>query len=147
VNLERGASSELELAFDADAVLVGAKPPPPSSSSRKTIGLVTGATGVVALGVAGVLTLTARSNYNSALEDHCMGETNLCDAQGLEFTSNARKRANIATVVSIVGGVAIAAGVVLYLTAPKSKSNAEKTVYLAPSASADSATVILGGRF
>jgi hypothetical protein len=150
INLERGASTELELTFDAGATQIGQKPPPPPSTptnTRKIIGIASGATGVVALGVASVLTLTARSKYNTALDDHCMGETNLCDDQGLKDTRSARKRANTATIISIVGGVAVAAGVVLYVTAPKTKSGNEKRAYVAPSVSSDSAAVILGGRF
>lgn len=148
VNLERGASTEVELVFDAGATMVGQKPPPAKepTNTRKVLGLASTGTGVIALGVAGVLTLTAKSKYNAALDDHCMGETNLCDAEGLSATKNARKRANHATIVSIVGGVAIAAGVVLYVTAPK-KTNTEKRAYLAPSVSSDSAAVIFGGHF
>lgn len=149
VNLERGASTEVELVFDPGATMIGQKPPPAAkepTNTRKVLGIASTSAGVIALGVAGVLTLTAKSKYNAALDDHCMGETNLCDAEGLSATKNARKRANIATVVSIVGGVAIAAGVVLYVTAPK-KTNTEKRAYLAPSVSSDSAAVILGGRF
>lgn len=149
VNMERGASTEVELVFDAGATMVGQKPPPPPkepTNTRKVLGIASTSVGVVALGVAGVLTLTARSKYNTALDDHCMGATNLCDDEGLSATKNAKKRANHATIVSIVGGVAIAAGVVLYVTAPK-KSNTEKRAYLAPSVSSDSAAVIFGGRF
>ncbi len=149
VNMERGASTEVELVFDPGATLIGQKPPPPPqtpTNTRKVLGIASTSAGVIALGVAGVMTLTARSKYNTALDDHCMGATNLCDAEGLSATKNAKKRANHATIVSIVGGVAIAAGVVLYVTAPK-KSTTEKRAYLAPSVSADSAAVIFGGRF
>lgn len=150
VNMERGASTEVELVFDPGATMVGQKPPSrpgEPTNTRKVIGIASTSAGVIALGVAGVLTLTAKSKYNAALDDHCMGETNLCDAEGLSATKNARKRANHATIVSIVGGVAIAAGAVLYVTAPKTKSNTEKRAYLAPSVSSDSAAVIFGGAF
>ncbi len=153
VNLERGASSEVELAFDDSAVVKkdGRSPGPATSprNTRKLVGIVTGATGIVALGVAGVLTLTARSNYNNALDEHCLGQTDRCDDKGISITENAKSRANLATVVSVVGGVAIAAGVVLYLTAPKTtKASTEKrALYLAPGVRNDGATVTLGGRF
>jgi tetratricopeptide (TPR) repeat protein len=149
VNLERGASTEVELVFDPGAPLIGQKPPPAAkepTNTRKVLGIASTSAGVIALGVAGVLTLTAKSKYNAALDDHCMGATNLCDAEGLSATNNAKKRANHATIISIVGGAAIAAGVVLYVTAPK-KTNSEKRAYLAPSVSSDSAAVIFGGRF
>lgn len=148
VNMERGASTEVELVFDPGATMIGQKPPPPPSSptnTRKVLGIASTSAGVIALGVAGVMTLTARSKYNAAIDDHCMGETNLCDAEGLSATNNAKKRANHATIVSIVGAVAIAGGVVLYLTAPK--TSREKAAYLAPSVGSDSAAVIFGGRF
>ena len=153
VNLERGASSEVELSFDATAVVKkdGPKPgPAPPRNTRKLAGLLSGATGVVALGVASVLTLTARSNYNNALDEHCLGATDRCDDKGLSITSNAKSRANIATVVSVIGGVAIATGAVLYLTSPKTsgKTSPEKrALYLAPGVRDDGGTVTLGGRF
>jgi len=150
LNLERGASTEVELVFDPGTPQIGdppPRPPPSPTDTRKLIAYASGAYGVVALGVAGVLTLTARSKYNTALDDHCMGATDLCDDTGLRDTRSARKRANIATVISISGGVALAAGVVLYLTAPKTKTSTEKRAYVAPSVGPDGAAVIVGGRF
>ena len=150
IKLERGASSEIELVFDSGPPIKKEVPkpvPPSTGSNRKLYGVISGATGVAMLGVAGVLTLTARDNYNDALADHCMGETNLCDDKGNAITKRAKTRANIATVVSIVGVAAVATGVVLYLTAPKGKTSTEKRAYLAPSVSEGGAAVILGGSF
>ena len=60
-------------------------------NTRKVLGIASTGVGVIALGVAGVMTLTARSKYNAALDDHCMGETNLCDDEGLSATAAIRR--------------------------------------------------------
>lgn len=117
--------------------------------TRRIVGLSIAGGGVVALGVAGVLTLTARSNYHDALDEHCMGSTTGCNTTGLDLTHKARSRANIATLVSIGGAVLVATGVVLYLTAPDgADSVGEKhAVYVAPSLGADGGQLVLGGTF
>lgn len=151
VKLERGAASEVELPFDATAISKNPEPPPgkPDAggpSKRKLYGIIAGGSGVALLGVSGVLTLTARSNYNDALKSECMGETDLCSPRGVKITGNAKSRANIATVVGGVGLAAVATGVILYLTAPK-PSPEKRTVYVTPTVDDGGASVIVGGRF
>lgn len=160
--LERGGSAEMTLdipkgagrpkqtakkriEIDAEATEQPVEHP---GRTRRIIGLSVAGGGVVALGVAGVLTLTARSNYNDALDDHCMGSTSGCDATGVNLTHKARSRANIATAVSIGGAVLVATGIVLYLTAPDDDEGAgEKQVYVAPSLGADGGQLVFGGTF
>lgn len=118
---------------------------------RRILGLSVAGGGAVALGVAGVLTLTARSKYNKAIDDHCMGDPQSCDDTGLDITQSARTRANVATIVTIGGAVLVGAGIVLYLTAPdgggESGESEANALYLAPSVGADGGTLVLGGRF
>src|SRR5204862_472755 len=54
----------------------------------------------------------------SALEAHCMGESDMCTPTGLDLTHHARGQANVATVISIASALAIGGGVYLYLSAP-----------------------------
>jgi hypothetical protein len=162
IPLERGASSEVVL--DAPKRVAGKKGRPadpptdrvdraePADAdpgrTRRLAGLGVSAAGVVAIGVAGYLGVSARSDYRAALTDHCRGAADMCDDAGLAATHDARHRANIATVVSLVGLAAVGGGVVLYLTAPRGAArDAEHALYLAPTAGRDGAGVVLGGAF
>jgi hypothetical protein len=147
VTLERGGSTETELVFEAPQK-IGDKPPavaPAKRNTRKLLGIGVGGAGVVGLGVAGILTLGAKSKYNDALDDHCRGDTDMCDADGLRITKSARKRANTATVISVISLAAVAGGVVLYVTAPK--SGKEHALRVTPAVGDRSAAVFLDGRF
>ena len=119
--------------------------------NQRLAGIVTGAAGVVMIGVASVLTLSARSKYNDALSAHCNGDRTMCDDEGLSTTSDARHTANISTVVALVGVAAVGTGVVLYLIAPhgttKEKKEKEARLYLAPDVGPDGAAILLGGKF
>lgn len=170
VPVERGGSSEITLDVPKGKGKKGSgwkskKPPPdggtgkpdpetpdvesPSVPGRnqRIAGIVIGASGVVAIGVAGGLTLSARGKYKDAIDTYCMGSSSMCDATGLDITHDARHRANIATVVTIVGGAAVIGGVVLYLTAPKGARREEHALRVTPVVGADGAAVFLGGAF
>jgi hypothetical protein len=148
LTIEKGASTEIELDMTPPIEQPVVGPAPGSSRNwRRISGIVSGSAGIVGLGVAGALTLSARSSYKDALADNCMGVTNMCDERGVKITGNAKSRANIATVVSIISTAAVAAGVVLYLTAPKSKTSSEHALYIAPAVDEHGAAVILGGQF
>jgi hypothetical protein len=153
IPIERGGSSEVLLdgprGLQRPAVVVEPPPVVPVTNpgrKRRLIGLAVGGAGVVALGIAGGLTISARGTYNDALDDHCMGTKNLCDETGVRLTRDARSRANKATVVAIFGGLAVAGGAVLFLTAPKHHA-AERTVYLAPVVGSDGGGLVVGGGF
>ncbi|HEX4420514.1 MAG TPA: hypothetical protein VH165_21510 [Kofleriaceae bacterium] len=161
IPIERGGSSELVLdlpvkhrkvakqaaAHDDDSGGGGGLP----VGTRKLIGLgVTGA-GVVALGVAGIVTLHARTDYHHAIDAHCRGVTDMCDAVGQAAAASAKHRANIATGVSIGGLVAVAGGLIVFLTAPRGATPIERSdenaMYLAPLVSRDGGSLVLGGAF
>ncbi len=162
VPVERGGSSEITLDIpkgtgkgwrgrsgvkgDRDPTSVVEGPPVPGRTQR-IAGLVIGASGVVAIAVAGGITLSARGNYQDALKAHCMGSSSMCDPAGLTATHDARHTANIATVITLIGGAAVIGGVVLYLTAPKAGSKAEHALYVSPVVGEGGASVVLGGGF
>jgi len=156
VPLERGGSTEVTLEIPkrvvkpkADPIVVippKTAPPKPPSRARLIAGIAIGSAGVAALGVSGYLTLDARSAYNDALATHCMGSTNMCSDEGVRITGDARSRANTATVIAVIGAAAVAGGVVLFVTAPKRRSN-EAMVYLAPAIGSDGGGIVLGGGF
>jgi hypothetical protein len=101
---------------------------------------------VVALGIAGIVTLNAHSDYQHALDGYCGGVVDMCDDTGLSRTRNARHRANIATGVTVAGLAAIAGGAVLYFTAPSAESREPHALYVAPSVGSTTG-VVLGGSF
>ncbi|MBA3458358.1 MAG: tetratricopeptide repeat protein [Deltaproteobacteria bacterium] len=154
VPVERGGSSEILLDLpkgkpipdgpeDKDKDPVVPEAPTPPGRNQRIAGIVVGSAGVVAVGVASALTLSARGKWKDAIDEHCMGSTSMCDPTGLDITADARSRANKMTIVAIVGGAAIIGGVVLYLTAPSS----ETAVRITPVVTDDGAAVFLGGGF
>ena len=77
-----------------------------------------------------------------------MGQTNMCDDEGLKATHDARSKANIATVVSLISVAAVAGGVVLYVTAPSGERRTEgQAMYVAPMVGPDGGGLVVGGRY
>src|SRR5262249_17924916 len=93
---------------------VAAPEPSDPAQTRRWIGLGISGAGVVAIGIAGVVTLRARSDYQHALDGYCGGMIDMCDDTGVSRTHSARHRANIATGVTIAGLAAVGGGLVLY---------------------------------
>ncbi|MGE5184628.1 MAG: hypothetical protein ACM31C_21300 [Acidobacteriota bacterium] len=160
VPVDRGGSSEITLevpkAVDKgvdvkvdrhkeEPVRVVTTPDP--GRTQKLLAYGAGGLGVVLVGVSSYMTLSARSQFNDALSQHCMNMTNMCDATGLTQTHDARHEANVATVVFLVGAAAVGGGVALYLTAPKAaRRSDEHALYLVPSVTPSAAGIVLGGR-
>ena len=90
---------------------------PSSKSSQKTYAIIAAAVGVVGIGVGGVLALSAKSQWGDTA-GHC-NDAGVCDPTGIDARSNARSKGNLATVVMGLGVVAVAAGAVLWFTAPE----------------------------
>ena len=169
VPMDRGADSEvtLEITKGMYAAANGGKgegesepvkPPPPKVAKKpapgrnmRIGGIALGGAGVLAIGVSSVMTLSARSRYNDALDKYCGGKTNGCDSMGLDITHDARSTANIATVVFLVGTAAVGGGVAMYLLAPKGHAASEEgdaeARYLVPTITPDGAGIVYGGRY
>lgn len=99
-----------------------AKPPPPPKSSFGPQRIA--AVGVAALGVGGVVVgsvfgLQAKDGYDKAISDPSLCPTKkACYPEGKRLVDGARGDALISTIAFAAGGVALAGGVVLFLTAP-----------------------------
>lgn len=94
-----------------------------SASSQRTVAIAAGAVGVVALGAGAIFGLGASSKWSDA-KATCTHFPDGCSADGVDAGKDASSKANIATVAFILGGASIAAGAVLWFTAPKpSESN------------------------
>ncbi|MEO7732067.1 MAG: hypothetical protein ABIY55_13925, partial [Kofleriaceae bacterium] len=110
VPVERGGASEVVLDIPGKPIVRAPAPPEPAPAavpapvagnpghSRRILGLGVAAAGVVAVGIAGIVTLGARSDYQQALTDHCRGATDMCDAEGLTQTHAALDTAHTQTV-------------------------------------------------
>lgn len=81
---------------------------------------VLGGIGVVGFGIGTYYGLSAISK-NSSSESECPNDRNLCSDRGVSLRNDALSRARISTAAFAVGGIALAAGVVLYFTAPSGK--------------------------
>ena len=93
---------------------------------QRTVGLVVGAVGVVAMGVGGGIGLAAKSKYDGSLAS-CPVDKDRCTADGVTQRNDARALGNAATVLVAVGAAAVVGGVVLWLTAPEGKTKEGKT--------------------
>lgn len=108
---------------------------------RMIAGIATLGVGALALGGSIVLALGAKGDYDDALADHCGGQPDGCDAEGVSLTGDARRRGNLATVIGGAGLLAVAGGLVLWLTAPIEETQ------IVPQVTSDGAGVSLLGRF
>ncbi len=99
-----------------------------SKSSRKTVAFVAfglGAAGLVVGGVAGALALGKHSDLATA----CPGGN--CTSDHQSDVDSYHSLGMISTIGFIVGGVGVAAGAILYFTAPKAASQAT-TAWISP---------------
>lgn len=114
--------------------------------TQRALGIGFGAAGLVGLGVGAVFGGLAIAKNNETLdpngEFNCSGGS--CPTQGgVDATNTALTFATVSDVGLIAGGVLLAAGVTLYLTAPR----ARETVRLSPFVSTSGASLQLQGAF
>lgn len=87
-------------------------------TTQRTMGLLIGGVGVVALGVGGFFGLRAISKNNDAKKD-CPGGGDVCNSQnGVSLTGQAQDAARLANVFAIGGAIAAAGGALLFFSAP-----------------------------
>jgi hypothetical protein len=112
----------------------------------RTIGLIVGGAGVVALGVGGIFALKAKNaNEESKEDDHC-NAANQCDAVGGQRRDDAVNAATGATVSFIAGGVLAAAGVTLFVLGASREPSAV-SIQALPLVGRRDAGLALQGRF
>ena len=99
--------------------VVAARRPASDGHGQRVLGVVAGGLGIVGLGVGSYFGLRAKSTNDDA-DAHCSAST--CTREGGQLTSDARGQATASTVFFAVGAVALAAGIVLYLTAPHARA-------------------------
>jgi tetratricopeptide (TPR) repeat protein len=135
----KGDASTVSITVPAlTAIPVTAPPPapppvlaaPPGSTSmseprrglgtQKVLALVTGGVSVLSLGVGVFFGVKSKSEHDDAAK-YCRGS--LCtDTRGVEAGNDAYAAGNVATAFTVIGAAGIAAGAVLWLTAPSSSA-------------------------
>ena len=113
--------------------------PSEAGGTQRLVGLVVGGAGIVALGAGAFFGLKARSTYDDALAQ--CNPAHQCQQQGLDLADDATSQATISTIAFVAGGVMLAGGAVLYLTAPRGAP----TTGAAPPRSTGNMHVSLGG--
>lgn len=90
---------------------------------QKISGLALGGAGIAGIGVGaafGIVAILKKSESGN----HCEEGTNLCDQVGMLIREDGRSAGTVSTAMFITGGVALGAGVALYLTSPRSRNGA-----------------------
>jgi len=113
--------------------------------NRKRIALGLTGGGVVSLGVATTLAIMARSGWNRAKDLGCDDSGSCEDAAGRREVDRAATRADLATYFGGAGLLLVGAGVFVYVTTPKARS--ERELRVVPAIASRSAGVLLEGRF
>jgi hypothetical protein len=105
---------------------------PPRGRAQQTAAFWTGGAGLVGMGAGAVFGIVALSD-NAKLRDACGGNVHRCDAPNgssnvTQLQSDARVAATVSTVGFVLGGVALATGIVLYATAPSARRVAVRAI-------------------
>lgn len=90
--------------------------------TQRTVALAAGGVGVAGVIVGSIFGLKSKSDHDEAAK-YCDGsECN--NSLGVSAGNSAYSAGNVSTIAMIVGGVGIAAGITLWLTAPKASTDA-----------------------
>jgi hypothetical protein len=117
-------------------------PPEPSGSGQRVAGIVLAGAGVVGLIVGGVTGGIAMGKESQSKND-CPSTTNCTSANAVQENSDAKTFGNVSTVGFIAGGVLVAAGAVVFFTAPRER--AATALRLEPAVGTNEVGLRLGG--
>jgi hypothetical protein len=124
----------------------GAEDSSSSGGTQRTAAFIAGGVGIAGLAAGAIFGVVALADQGN-LRDACGGSVSRCVAPSGAASvtgpqDSARSAATVSTVAFIVGGLAVAAGVVLFVTAP-----AGHRVEIGASGGPGAANLSLGGRF
>lgn len=117
-----------------------ASAPVPFWGTQRIAGVAVGSVGVAGLivgAITGGLTLAKAGDMKA----HCSPDVSYCDPTGLDLHKSATLLANVANAGLIVGGVALAAGVIVFVTAPKATTGEDDKPKVAVSVGAQGFSV------
>lgn len=108
------------------AVLAPADLAPPSEAShtregsaQRTAGIVIAGAGLAGVAVGSVFGVVAMGKVSDA-NDRCPTGPTCTNADGVRASDDAKSAATVSTIAFVAGGAALAAGAILFFTAPKS---------------------------
>lgn len=128
------------------------EPPPVEAdkshgSSQRTIGLVVGGVGVAGVAVGAVTGLMAIGKSNNAKDAGCNNDGPCRVPAAVDAADSARTLATISTIGFIAGGVGVAAGAVLFFTAPSKKAAPTTGIRVVPNAGPNAGGLTVLGSF
>jgi hypothetical protein len=132
--------------FTAQPLPPQPQPRDSGAETRRTLAYVAGGVGLAGVVVGSITGVIASSKWSKAQDEHCRTET-LCDAEGVALTGEAKTAASISTASFIVGGVALGAGVALFVTSLGGSKPTAARVVIAPSAGPSGGGVDVRVRF
>jgi hypothetical protein len=117
--------------------------------SQRTMAVVAGSVGVVALGVGAFFGLRTMSKWSDS-KGHCDGSG--CDPEGVTLASDAHSAGNVSTIAFAIGAIGVGGAAVLWFTAPKASDSGSipprrPTLRAAPAVSPSGASMLLTGSF
>ena len=102
-----------------------------NGSSQRWIAAVVGGLGVVGLAVSGGFAVVAKNKYNDSVSNCPSPDHNQCTPTGLQQRGDARSAGDAATVAFGLGAAALAAGGILWFTAPHGAGDASRRTAIA----------------
>jgi hypothetical protein len=91
-------------------------------TGQRAAAVAASAVGVVGVTVGVVFGVMAKSQWDDTLSNCHGGDTTKCDATGIELGGSAKRSAVISTIALGAGGAGLAAGIILWLTAPSAST-------------------------
>ena len=85
--------------------------------TQRVLGFVAGGIGLVGVGIGAGYGLLSKSKHDQANSGHCDAR-GFCDATGITLRDDAIRAGTASTVAFVAGGVALAIGILLLVTAP-----------------------------
>jgi hypothetical protein len=133
-------------------VVISPPPPPDQGSERgngqRYVGIGIASVGIASVVVGSIVGLRAKSLHDNAIE-RCPGSP--CpDAEGVRLNEDAQTNALISNLTFGAGLALVGAGVAVWLTAPRAKSDAPasaRLTHIRPVFGSNGAALSLGGTF
>jgi hypothetical protein len=118
-------------ATSSSSVAAETTPPPAVSvgtgSSQRTIAVVVGAVGLAGLGAGTYFGLKASSNWTDA-KAGCTRFPAGCSDASVNQGNDAKSNGNLSTIAFAIGAAGVAGGIVLWVTAPKTKAEPQMAI-------------------
>ncbi len=120
VDVAAGKTETVEVVLAHEAAPPPSAPPrePEPTSWRGTTGIVLGGAGVAGIALGTVAGLVALERHNTSMRD-CPESGPCASDEALRANATAHDWASVSTAGFVVGGALLAAGVVLFVTAPR----------------------------